>query len=122
MCYIRLWKNRLSPLFTWKATIKKATIWLLFFYPSSFDSSHIDFKIACVSFPYCRIPSRSFVDYHLKPLVASIPSYVKDTNDFLHKLADIERLPEAVTMVSINVACLYPDIPHDEGYKTRVKS
>ena len=56
-----------------------------------------------------------FVDYHLKPLVASIPSYVKDTNDCPHKLGDIDRLPEGAIMVSIDVVGLYPHIPHDEG-------
>ena len=39
----------------------------------------------------CNTPTEKiseFVDYHLKSLVASIPSFVKDTNDFLHKLTD----------------------------------
>ena len=35
----------------------------------------------------------AFGDHHLKPLVAAVPSYVKDTNDFLKKLRDISTLP-----------------------------
>ena len=33
----------------------------------------------------CNTPTEkisAFVDHHLKPLVAAVPSYVKDTNDF----------------------------------------
>ena len=30
-----------------------------------------------------------FVDYHLKPLVHKLPSFVKDTNEFLNKLLTI---------------------------------
>ena len=66
----------------------------------------------------CNTPTENiseFVDYHLKSLVASIPSFVKDTNDFLHKLTDIDTLPEGAIMVSIDVVGLYPHIPHDEG-------
>ena len=33
----------------------------------------------------------AFVDYQLKCLVPQIPSYVKDANDFLAKLKDMER-------------------------------
>ena len=55
------------------------------------------------------------MDYHRKPLGASIPSFVKDTNDFLHKLADIETLLGGAIMFSIDVVGLYPHIPHNEG-------
>ena len=37
----------------------------------------------------CGAPTEkisSFVDYHLRPLVKKIPSYIKDINDFLVKL------------------------------------
>ena len=34
-----------------------------------------------------------FVDYHLQPLVHKLPSFVKDTNDFLNKLLTIGNLP-----------------------------
>ena len=66
----------------------------------------------------CNTPTEKiseFVDYHLKPLIASIPSFVKDKNDFLHKLVDIDTLPEGAIKVSIDVVGLYPHIPHDEG-------
>ena len=33
-----------------------------------------------------------FIDYHLNPLVRKIPSYMKDTTDFLLKLQDFDNL------------------------------
>ena len=66
----------------------------------------------------CNTPTErisEFVDHYLKPLVASIPSYVKDTNDFLHKLNDIGTLPQNALLVTIDVGGLYPHIPHNEG-------
>ena len=56
-----------------------------------------------------------FVDHHVKPLVSTIPSFVKDTNDFLHKLRSIDTFPEGATLVSLDLAGLYPHIPHVEG-------
>ena len=66
----------------------------------------------------CNTPTEKiseFVDYHLKPLVTAIPSYVKDTNDFLKKLQDVGTLPENAILVTLDVVGLYPHIPHDEG-------
>ena len=34
-----------------------------------------------------------FVDYHLHPLVTKIPSYIKDTIDFLLKLKSVGKVP-----------------------------
>ncbi|KAJ8037537.1 hypothetical protein HOLleu_18374 [Holothuria leucospilota] len=66
----------------------------------------------------CNTPTEKiseFVDFHLKSLVPIIPSFVKDTNDFLHKLNNIDTLPENAILVVIDVVGLYPHIPHDEG-------
>ena len=56
-----------------------------------------------------------FVDFHLKPLVFTIPSYVKDTTDFLNKLAIFNRLPDNALLVTLDVTSLYTNIPHNEG-------
>ena len=48
-------------------------------------------------------------------MVTSIPSYVKDTNDFLRKLNDISTLPQNALLVTIDVVGLYPHTPHNEG-------
>ena len=56
-----------------------------------------------------------FVDYHLQPLVSKLPSYVKDTNDFLNKLTFINNLPSNTLLVTLDVSSLYTNIPHNDG-------
>ena len=57
----------------------------------------------------------TFVDFHLKPLVCTIPSYVKDTTDFLNKLAAFNKLPDNALLVTLHVTSLCTNIPHNEG-------
>ena len=56
-----------------------------------------------------------FIDHHLQPLVHKLPSYVKDTNDFLNKLLTIGKLPSNSLLVILDVSSLYNNIPHNEG-------
>ena len=56
-----------------------------------------------------------FVDYHLRPLVKKIPSYIKDTTDFLHKIQSLGQLPDDTLLVTLDVSSLYTNIPHKEG-------
>ena len=66
----------------------------------------------------CNTPTEkisAFVDHQLKSLVPQIPSYVKDTNDFLAKLKDMERFLDVAILVTLDVVGLHPNIPHDEG-------
>ena len=48
-----------------------------------------------------------FVDYHLQPLVHKLPSFVKDTNDFLNKLLTIGNLPANSLLVTLDVSSQY---------------
>ena len=48
-----------------------------------------------------------FVNYHLQPLVHKLPSFVKDTNDFLNKLLTIGNLPANSLLVTLAVSSLY---------------
>ena len=66
----------------------------------------------------CGAPTErisEFVDYHLRPLVNQIPSFLKDTTDFLKKLSTLGRLPPGSILVTLDVSSLYTNIPHDEG-------
>ena len=45
-----------------------------------------------------------FVDYHLQPLVHKLPSFVKDTNDFLNKLLTMDNLPANSLLVTLDVS------------------
>ena len=59
-----------------------------------------------------------WVDDQLQPLVKKLPSYLKDDNDFLRKLVEInntETLPPETLLVSWDVKSLYTNIPHASG-------
>ena len=56
-----------------------------------------------------------FVDYHLKPLVQNLPSFIKDTTHFLLQLEKLGPLPEKALLVTLDVSSLYTNIPHNEG-------
>ena len=57
----------------------------------------------------------SFLDYHLQPLAKKVKSYTKDTNYFLKKLKELGSLPKNAILCTIDVAGLYPNVPHKKG-------
>ena len=57
-----------------------------------------------------------YVDHHLQPLNQALPSYIKDTTDFLNKLDTLpEKLPDNAILVTMDVRSLYTNVPNDEG-------
>ena len=54
-------------------------------------------------------------DNFLQPLVQTTPSYVRDTTDFLCKIADVQGLLPGTILCTIDVSSLYTNIPNDEG-------
>ena len=42
--------------------------------------------------------------------------HIKDTIDLLSKLASLPPMSDDVILCTIDVAGLYPNIPHDEGF------
>ena len=44
-----------------------------------------------------------YVDYHLQPIVKEIWSYVKDTEDFIQNLKQIEEVPKDSLLVTLDV-------------------
>ena len=56
-----------------------------------------------------------FVHYHPNPLIRRIPSYIKDTTDFLLTLQDLNNLPLNYLLATLDVTSLYMNIRHNEG-------
>ena len=56
-----------------------------------------------------------FVDFHLKPLVQTTQSFIKDTTHFLNKLEQLGQLPDSAFLVTLDFSSLYTNIPHNEG-------
>ena len=66
----------------------------------------------------CHTSSISkYVDYHLQPIVKDMPSYVRDTKDFLTKQNDIRHIPKESLLVTLDVKSLYTNIPNNDGIK-----
>ena len=73
----------------------------------------------------CSTPTErisELVDSNSTPMVPRINSYIKDRNDFLRKLGELQRLPEGVTLCTVDVVGLYPHIPHYEGLEALKES
>ena len=49
-------------------------------------------------------------------VVKSIPSYIKDTTDFLLKLQFV-RVPPGSLLLILDISALYANIPHEEGIR-----
>ena len=59
-----------------------------------------------------------WIDDQLQPLVENLPSHLKDDNDFLCKLIELNNnhtLPPDTLLVTWDVKSLYTNIPHDGG-------
>jgi len=55
------------------------------------------------------------VYYFLQPFIPLIPSFIKDTDDFIRKIRTITSIPPGALLVTIDVVALYPSIPHVDG-------
>ena len=68
----------------------------------------------------CGTPTEKaskFLDHHLRPVIQSSWSYIKDSGDFLRKIKQIGNLPENSILATVDVAGLYPSILHELGLK-----
>lgn len=62
-----------------------------------------------------------FVDHWLQPIMQTLPSFVRDTTDFIN-LIEKTRLNSEVVLASIDVSSLYTNIPHREGIEACVQA
>ena len=58
-----------------------------------------------------------FVDYHLQDHVTKLPSYLKDTTDFINKTKDLQVPPNTI-LATLDVCSLYTNIPNKEGIES----
>ena len=66
----------------------------------------------------CGMPTEKvsvFLDYHLKPVMQTGRSQIKDNGDFLKKIKNLDSLSENAILVTADVVSLYPSIPHEAG-------
>ena len=71
--------------------------------------------ISSVNFYSSKISEH--VDYHLKPIVPEISSYVKEINNFLCKWKHITKVPENLHLVTLDEKLVYTSIPNCESIK-----
>ena len=66
----------------------------------------------------------AFLEYHLKPLSQKVRSFIKDTEDFLKKLNELQDLPNDLILCTIDVVRLYPTLlekcPNTEFFLVRI--
>ena len=48
-------------------------------------------------------------------------SYIKDLNDFMHKIKDLKDIPNNALLVTADVVGLYPSFPHEAGLQALKK-
>ena len=57
----------------------------------------------------------AIVDRELQPLLANIPSYIKDTTDFFNKVSLLNNFPDNTILVALDGTAFYSNIPHNDG-------
>lgn len=62
-----------------------------------------------------------FVDIWLQPSMRELPSFIKDTTEFINLIEGI-TLPKDCLLASIDVSSLYTNIPHAEGKLAAMKT
>ena len=63
----------------------------------------------------CGTPTENvseFLNNQPKPVMREGMSYIKDSNDFMHKIRDLKDIPKHALLVTADVVGLYPSIPH----------
>ena len=67
----------------------------------------------------CHPPSANllvFLDHYLNPIVQNLSSYIRDTDDFLKTMLDMNTItPPNSILVILDVRSLYTNIPQNEG-------
>ena len=51
----------------------------------------------------------------MKDYVPKTKSFIRDTQDFIKKIKDLGPIPEGAILCTLDVLCLYTNIPNNEG-------
>jgi len=57
----------------------------------------------------------AYVDEFLRPIAERLPSYIRDTTDFIQRMKVLRKLPVECYLVTLDVSSLYKNIDIDEG-------
>ena len=60
-------------------------------------------------------PLSQYIDFHIKDVVTKLPSFLKDTSDFLNKLESMGNISDSEYICTMDVTSLYTNVPHEEG-------
>ena len=60
-------------------------------------------------------PISQYIDLQIKGLVFQLPSFLKDTTDFLNKIDAIENIQESDFLCSLDITSLYTNVPNQES-------
>ena len=66
----------------------------------------------------CATPTENtleFLNHHLKALMQSAKSYVKDTSDFLRSTKKLGKVPDGAILATADVLGLYLSISHEDS-------
>ena len=68
--------------------------------------------ISCLNCHFSKLSE--YIDFYLRTIVKQIPSYVKDTTDFLRKIEakKSESVPDNAYLVPLDIKSLYTSIPN----------
>ena len=60
-------------------------------------------------------PISQYIDRHIKSMVSQLPSFLKDTTDFLNKLKAVQNFEKDSFLCTMDITSLYTNVPHIEG-------
>ena len=60
----------------------------------------------------------SFLDFHLKTIIPTIPHILEDTRDFLSRLNQLRCVLDNTLLVTFDAVGLYSHIPQEEVLET----
>lgn len=59
----------------------------------------------------------AFIDYFLQPLTTMLPSYTKDSMDFIEMIKSVGRVEESHLLVTMDIESLYTNVPFEGGLR-----